>query len=498
MATAEAIKLDDRRIARYRDDVVSMLEDICQITHPLTGELGRLQLYDHQRKWLTEADSRDSRGDLRYHDVIACWPKGDGKTLVVAGLLVHRLLFYPGSSHYILANSERQGAAVLYGEVRRLLESSPQIMRAWQPEIGISRIRIPQIGTQLDVLPCNRRTVQGYRPGPWGIFASDEVHAAQDTGAFDYLAAQCEARNALVAVSSQAGPPIQDNPVYGYYQLRDEPEVYWDYADEVRAEAPKRQAERDRKRLSPAQYGLFWRNAWGSKGIKLLEADDVDACVHNYELPTTPAEVHELLREQWDTRTDRIVGGLDRAMSYMTLTQGDRTVWATVARTIERPRRYIVLQVDILGEGITDDELQGMTEQERSELSKGEVIAAAGRAHRLGAREHVLEQYQAQDLVGQIPGSKLVHMTQPRKIGLYNMLGELVTSHRLIIPASPALLREELLSITVDTSTSSMPRFEGKPHDDTVDAVLNAIDGAKPLEGEHIIHQRCQRKPRGA
>lgn len=496
VAEARETTTSTSNVARYRRDVPAMAAELCHIKHPATGITGPIELYPHQHDWLTEANRRDEHDNLIYHDVVACWPKGDGKTLVVALLLIHRLLFYPGSTSYILANSERQGAAVLFGEVRSILESSPAIMGGCRDlTFDNTRIHSPSMGTQINVLPCNRRTVQGYRPGPWGVFASDEVHAAQDTMAFDYMAAQCEAINCQVAVSSQAGPPVPENPLWGYNELQERPEILWSYSDQVRAPAPKRQAERDRARLSAIQWAMFWGNAWGSSGAKLLDPDDVDACVRDYTLPTTREELRETIADLRDgARVDAIGGGLDRAMSYMRLSHGDRTIWATVARTAEVPRHYVVVQLDILGEAYTDAQLATMTEQQRSELSKGEVVAAAERARAIGARHHTLEQYQAQDLVGQIQGATLKHMTQPRKVGLYNTLGELVTARQLTIPACRPLLRNELLSITVDTSTSSTPRFEGKPHDDAVDGVLNALDGVLPERGEQVLGTRVAEK----
>jgi hypothetical protein len=308
------------------------------------------------------------------------------------------------------------------------------------------------------------------------------------------MAAQCEAKNCLVAVASQAGPPVQDNPVWGYHELQDEPEIFFDYASRVRAPASAKQAARDRKRLSPSQWEMFWGNSWGAKGRRLLEQEDVDACVHDYSLPSGYDQVQRLLREQFDTELDRMMhndkaiaalsGGLDRAMNYMRADRGDRTIWATIARTTDSPARYVVVQLDILGEDLTDEDLAMMSEQERSQAAASEVLQAAWRAATLGAGVHIIEQYQGQDLVGHINGATLRHMTTPRKVGLYNTLGELVRQHRLIVPASRPLLREELLAITVDTSKTNTPKFEAKPHDDTIDGILNALDGVLPTDND--------------
>ena len=486
-ATIEPLSADE--VTRYTASggLRDFAAEVCWIRDP-DNTLQPIHLFPHQDQWLRDAHQLDDHGNLIYHDVVACWGKGDGKTLMVAILLAHRLFCYPDTQHFILANSERQGAMVLFRELKRLIQSSPRLM-LYRPEISDANIwiRVPALGTTLEVLPCNADTVQGYRPGPWGVFASDEVHAAANPMAFRYLRSQCEARNALVAASSQAGPPVADNPLWMYHQAHTagDPEILFSYRDRPGTRWAQVQSERDRRIYPKPIWDLFWRNAWGSRGVKLLDPDDVDACIQDFDPPSSAAEITRVLHKHFNTTSAAGAAGLDRAMSYMRLNTGDRTVWAAVVRTAETPCRYVVVQLDILGEEISDDELAAMPEEERSQRAKAEVLEAAARARALGIRSSVIETYQGQDLIGEIPGSTLRHMSTPRKVGLYNALGQLVVTHRLAFSSAWPLLREELLSITVDTSTSATPKFEGKPHDDTVDAVLNAIDGAMPAEDDH-------------
>ncbi|HUS79764.1 MAG TPA: hypothetical protein VM283_00765, partial [Armatimonadota bacterium] len=260
-------------------------------------------------------------------------------------------------------------------------------------------------------------------------------------------------------------------------------EIFFDYCDRVRTPWGKRRARLDKGVDPQPLWDLKWANAWGTRGQKLFTKDDVDPCVREYEPPSNWAEVLKLVSSEFGARVAATGGGLDRAMSYMRLNTGDRTIWATVVRTDEHPCRYVVVQLDTLGEEISTEQLARMTEQERSERAMAEVLDASGRARMLGAHTHVLEQFQCQDLVGQIAGATLVAMSTPRKQRLYNMLGELIKSRRLIFSSAWPLLHKELCDIVVDT-TGTQPRFTGRPHDDTVDAVLNAIDGVIPEGGE--------------
>jgi len=459
--------IDAAQVQSWQQDICAWAEECVVIRDP-SGKVGPVKLFPHQRAFLEEASRRDGQGNLVHKYVAACWSKRGGKGLVVSLLLAHRLFLFAETQSYILSNSERQSISILLERVKEIAKRSPKL-KAMRPRIATRKVTVPSLGSSIEALPNNASTCQGLSIGPNSIFASDEIHAAQvadPDAAFIYLAAQCEADNALIAISSQAGPPLDSNPMWRLHQVRDEPEIFFDYRTSPDTPWAVKKAAIDRKTLPSPVWDILHGNSWGAKGTKLLSMAQVDACIMDYRLPTTE-DAWEALRERFDIKAQG--AALDRALGYarQDAKTGDNSVWSTVGRNDDG--HYFVLQQDALPTG-----------------AEHEVLASAGRAHDLfEVTSPILEQFQAGDLAsgGKIEGAELRAMTTPAKVTMYNKLYELASNGRLHFPAGCKDLRRELLSITVDT-THPQPRFEGKPHDDQVDALCWAITSCEDAAPE--------------
>lgn len=477
VAIAEPItELSEEHLLRWRGDVAGFLEEACCIRHP-SGEVGPIRLFPHQREFIRQADKRDPFGNLVHKVVVASWPKREGKSEIAAGIGAHRLFCMRETESYILANSEEQGGNNIMGAIDDIAKLSPALQQM-RPEMQKSRtniplaIRVPQWDSSIRVLPCNITTVQGIGIGAWSLLLSDETHAAKDPGVYDYLSAQCEADNAQIIISSQAGPPTDDNPVYRLYQARREPEIFVDYRTEVATPWAKRLSALDRKTKPRPVWDRLWGNAWGARGQRLFDPKEVDACVGRYKLPQTREQFLKL-RSEFDIV--RVGAGLDRAMAWLRQGAGDNSVWHAVGET--RDGRFIVLQSDLLPTG-----------------AEAEVHAAAGKSRQLfGVRQPILEEFQCADLSSRVPGAMMRRMTQPAKVRMYNGLYQLVASRQLVYSGECKQLRKELLDVMVDT-TSAQPKFEGKPHDDYPDSLIWAIESCA---SGGIIISRFAAKPRG-
>jgi len=414
-----------------------------------------------------------------YDTVVLCWPKRDGKSFLGALTGAHRLCMYPQSESFVLANSERQGGAVIMRDLAEIIELSPVIQQEHKPKIASTRdgspmrIAVPTMASMVEVLPCNWATVQGRAISPWGVLLSDEVHAAQDPNVYNYLAAQAEASNTQIVLSSQAGPPVDDNPIYNLYQVADSDEgLLFDYQTQPRSPWALARAQRDRGRVPHALWMRMWGNAWGSTGDKLFDVEDVDAIFEDFGLCRSRDELRDLVRDR-NLRMAGMGAGLDRSMAYVTATAGDDSVWSGGLRTIDD--HYYLIQQDIYG----GSELQ--------------VMGSYQRYREMGGRRGILEQYNAGDLAGKIPHFDLRAATAQVQVELFHMLYELVITRRLHLPRECTKLREQLLAMEVDT-THALPRFEGKPHDDTVYSLIWMLEacGSGP-----IISDRFSTKPRG-
>lgn len=485
MAVAEAVsEVTQDHIQRWATDEVAFAEEACVVRYP-TGDIGPIRLFPHQRQWLRETCKRTPVGDLAYKYVTASWPKRDGKSLLNSIKGAHRLFMKPGSVSYILANSEQQGGTVLMAGVAQIAELSPAL-QAMGPEAQtvrdgtVLRISVPfrdEYGrliatSSIKVLPCNMKTVQGFGPSPWGLLMSDEIHAAQDPNVFDYLSAQCESHNSQIVISSQAGPPTEDNPVYRLYKARREAEIYFDYREEVSTPWAKRLAALDKKTKPRPVYDRLWRNAWGARGQRLFDPKEVDQCMARYKLPRSRADFVKLREELGIVR---VGAGLDRAMAWARTGAGDNSVWTAVGET--RDGSYVLLDSALLPSG-----------------AEPEVLTAAKRSREwFGVRQPILEVYQCADITGKIPGAQLMTPTQQRKVRMYNGLYEIVANRRIAIARECKQLRKELLDIMVDT-TSALPKFEGKPHDDFPDSLVWAIESCGLGS---TITNRFAEKPKG-
>ena len=479
MAVAERIQTTSAGTAeRWRDDIVAFAVECCHARRP-DGTTGPIRLLPHQAQSLRDANQRDNHGNLVHDTVVRCWPKRDGKSFLGALTGVHRICMFPNTNSFVLANSERQGGAVIMADLGEIVQLSPTIQRELRPDIASTRdgspmrIAIPHLGSSIEVLPCNWATVQGRAISPWGVLLSDEVHAAQDPNVFNYLAAQCEATNTQIVLSSQAGPPIEVNPIYNLYQVADaDPGLLFDYQTEPRSPWAVERANKDRGRIPHALWMRMWGNAWGSTGEKLFDVEDVEAVFEDFPLCRDRQQLQELLRTR-NLRPASMGAGLDRSMAYATTNTGDDSVWSGGLRTIDD--HYYLTQQDIYA----GSELQ--------------VMGSYQRYRDMGGHRGILEQYNAGDLAGKIPHFDLRAATGQIQVKLFHHLYELVATRRLHLPRECTQLREQMLAMQVDT-THALPRFEGKPHDDTVYSLIWMIEacGCGP-----IVLQRFQPKPRG-
>lgn len=470
--TAVTELLTPANIRRWRADPARFAEDVLFVRSPSTGGLEPLRLLEHQRNFLREAARRDSAGRLVHKVAVCCWPKREGKSLCAAILVLHRLVCFEQQRCGVLANSERQAQSVIFSTVCDLVQDSP-VLRGLAQEPTTRRLEIPALGNVLETYAANYRTVQGIR---FDVLATDELHASEDGGkAFVFASQQTERPDAQVIISSQAGPPVDANPLWRLYQAaqKGDPAIYFDYRQELACPWSVERAEKARAELLPAEYDYLWRNLWGATGLKLFAASDVEAAAWDYGEPQSEAEWREL-RQAWGfgQLSPVIAVGLDRAGVSR---RGDRTVWTVVARfdLPDQAEVYRVLRCTVLPTG-----------------SEAEVIEEDRRTRAIfGSPERVLfEYYGASDIVGKVRGAELVSPTLQRQATAFTRLHRLFTEGRIAFPAAagvdpgrgtPGLLKAELLGFEYDAEREGLTRFgTQRGHDDCVYSLAWAVEAA--------------------
>ena len=461
-------KLTAESLRRWRADVVAFAEEALHVRDPETGNIGPLKLTEHQANWLREATRRDEAGKLVNKTVVASWPKREGKSLVVAILVAHRLVCFDRQDSVVLANSERQAQSNVFKAVADFFRDSP-LLKPLAPgdALGTSKITVEALGNTCEVLPCNASTVQGR--AVTGIMASDELHAVQDRGAaFSFLSAQCESVDAQVAISSQAGAPVDSNPLWLMYQAAQAGELglFFDYRQEHVLPWAIRLGERQKKTLLPGQWDYMHRNCWGATGITLLPANLIEAAIGDYREPRT--------REEWDRLQERwgppeAIGiGLDRAGVSK---RGDRSVWSVAGRwpgSVFRLLRCAVLQ--------TGSEAEILAEYERTL----EVF---------GPCKALFETYGCSDIVEKIPRATLGAPTSQRQQALFGRLYRAFEEARMQFPEragidpktkAGGLLKAELSAFEYDTESAVLVRYGTQSgHDDTVYSLAWALECAE-------------------
>lgn len=454
--------LSPAQLMRWRADITMWAEDTVVVRRPDTGATEPLQLADHQRAWLLAATERGPDGRFVHRTCVASWPKGEAKSLCVALVGAWRLTCFERQRIAVLANSESQAASVVFDYIVSIVRHSPTLSCfAPDDEVRTRRLRVPVLDSQVECLACNYRTVQGRR---WDLLLCDELHAAEDTRAFAFASNQLEAADAQCLISSQAGAPVDSNPLWRLYQHRDEPHVLFDYREDHALPWAQAQAERQRKTLTPLEWDYMHRNSWGATGQLLFAPSDVSEAVSPYSQLGSRGEWQELM-SRWGLRDAPVVYGigLDRAGVGKS---GDRTVLTAVARLAQKDTDplFVVVRSDPLRTG-----------------SEGEVLEAVGNAQAIagsGARV-MLESYGCSDLVDKIRCATLEHPTAQRQQGLFNRLHRLLSERRLRIPSDTHLLKQELLSFEYDCERGGMPRFgTQRGHDDTVYSLAWACEAA--------------------
>jgi len=390
---------------------------------------------------------------------------------MVALLIGHRLCCFHRQRSVILSNSLAQSESVIYDLLRDMFTDSPALAEMVRPEdMQKSRMSVPSIGNVVDCLPCNARTLQGR--AVTGIGGLDEVHAALSTEALSYLTAQVEAVDAQVAVASQAGPNIDANPMWVWYNARDkEPTLFFDYLQEHVMPWAIALAERERLTKPEGEWLYQHTNAWGTSGWPAWSRDLLEVAADDCTEPQDRREYHDLLRLWGWNESDVVIGrGFDRS-GVTGLTGKDRSAWVTAGKFFPScgDPQFRIMRVDVLATGAEREVLE--VEQLTREIF-GRPVAT------------FLDQYNTADLADKLEGgAEQIPQSPQRQQGQFGLMTRLLQERRLRyprhagkLPNRTGLLHEEMSSFEIDTSGGALVRWgTQKGHDDTVYAAGLAL-----------------------
>jgi len=516
-------KRQAKQLAYDQLHIIEWAERTLWLADPRTGRLGALRLNSKQKRWLTEATRLDAHGNLVHKTVIASTPKREGKSLLVSILIAHRLCCFIMERSIILANSERQAASNIFDELLGFFHNSPGLGDyATQDDLQTRSISVRASGSDVICVPCNYRTIQGIKVS--GVLGSDELAAAADFMPFSFLSSQTESAHAQIALSTQAGAPVEANPVWRLYQaarkatatatagttetqraqrtaengdgrdgaaggtatarlgfdeeaetgdetewLGGEGSIFFWYMQEHFAPWAIKLAEDDRAKDLPSEWAYKHQNAWAGMGEKLFSAELVGACALDYHMPQTKADWLSLLASWGHAGKPWCIGvGLDRAGVSRS---GDRSVWSVTARLDVGPGRelYRLVMLEVLETG-----------------SEEEVLDCERRTWEIFGRPAAvnLEYYGCSDLAEKVKGAELVVPTPKWQKAAFTAWYRLLKERRYGFPqdagidpqtGTTGLLKGELIAFESSGAGVSM-KFgtQSGSKDDTVYSSLHS------------------------
>lgn len=465
---------------RWRADVVAWAEEVVWMESPETGKQGPLCLAEHQKDFLREATRRGDDGRFVHRTAVACWSRREGKSTMVAVLLAWRMCLFTGQRLVVLSNSERQSQSNIFELLTGIMVNSPRLaeLTADASALQTGKITIAALDNICECVPNAWRSIQG-RPKTDAL-AVDELHAAQNTKAYDFASNQLETVDAQLLISSQAGAPTEGNPIFRLYRAKAEPHIHFSYLQQHVMPWAIALAEREKLTLLPAVWEYQHRNCWGQTGHRLLPAAMVETACRDYKQPQTSEEWRALMK-RWQWQQVALGVGLDRAGVSLT---GDRSVWTVTA--CHAPHGEDPIFAAVLVETLYTG-------------SEAEILACWRHSQKVFGHlpNIIFEAYNCSDVAEKVARARLLAPTQQTNTARFTRLYRLFDEGRIWFPRDAGtdhqqqrsgLLKEELVSLEYDTKRAGGTKFKTQAgsHDDHVDSLTYSIEAAD----EGSVHGR--------
>ena len=154
----------------------------------------RMELRDFQRTFLT--DHFDG-----VQETLVLIPKKNGKTTVIAALVLHHLLYVDDAEIYVAAASRDQ-ATLLFNFAKRFVTRSPALEQRLLVRKGTREIRSRRDDGFLKVLAADADTADGVGPS---LAIVDELHRHKKSDLYDVFSDGLDARGGRLITISTAG-----------------------------------------------------------------------------------------------------------------------------------------------------------------------------------------------------------------------------------------------------------------------------------------------------
>ena len=352
------------------DKVVRFIEEFLTLGGSYLGQ--PFEVLDFQRDVIRDVYRLDDDGRRQYRTYLLGLPRKNGKTQIAAALGVYHLIAddADASPVVVCAAGDRQQARLVFDEVRRMNQQSPELAAVCQ--VYRNEIRCHRNNGTFRVLSADAGAQQGLNPT---MVIIDEFHVHKDNDLFDALTLGSATRSQpLTLVISTAGFDL-DSPLGRLYRRakrvasgeEHDPSMGMTWWGPDDSEEYDHRDPATWERFNPAYEHFINTDEFESAFRRTAEAPFIRYRLNGWtksESSWLPAGVFEALAS--DRRLEageRIVVGVDAAW------QSDST--AVVACTLDEPRH-----IEVLGLWEKPDDVSEMAWRTPMDEVKATIIEA--------------------------------------------------------------------------------------------------------------------------
>lgn len=270
-------------------------------------------------------------------------PRRHGKTCTVAMVALWRLVAFPNTLIAAVANSARQSKDTHKRYIFDAFTHTPALQRLVDAKVfklQADNIRSDNLGSSFTVYPANAAALYGKA---LNIALVGELHAADNSKVLHTLQGSLiDSRDGLLLCDSTVGPPSSPIAELHKQSLQPGSGIYFSHISypthEVAIVESPEWIDKTRLRqlsvsMPKAFFDLQHCNLWGSASSALFTKEQLEACIHEYELDPQRLAAG---------RAYVVSGGLDRAASMMP--GGDATITSAILQIEEEdgPHWYVM------------------------------------------------------------------------------------------------------------------------------------------------------------
>jgi len=291
-----------------------------------------------QRKFFKEALKQNAKGNFVYNLIIACWERGEGKTLCIALIVIFR--FFNGFEEVINLASESKDLAsfIHYNLIKKIILNTPALKNT--PGLDVKEKEIVLMRRKNDPA-CIMKAVpssSGLLPGTT-VAVFSELHKIKNRDFFiDFWTSTRATPNAMTLVDTTVAK--KGHLVYSLWEThcrKEDPLLLFDHkSDDIQnPETTDEQLASFRRQMLSHEFDMYFRNRWEDatgglftvEGIKKISyvgvktgskitygtSDDLNSAVHElFELE----EKKKILRQQnvENAHIDNMIALLNRRL----------------------------------------------------------------------------------------------------------------------------------------------------------------------------------------